>query len=259
MRPNTYEQSSKFYDYGNLREAVEGDIEFYMELIPSDASVLEVGCGTGRVSIPLAQRGNHIDGVDLSESMLSVFETKLSQNPDITDKIKLHLLDMTDFNLEITFNWIIFPFRSFQCLDSEDKRKKCLLCVKNHMNTESRAILTFFNPKQEIIGNWGKKNILDYEGIDENTGRFVKRYQDHDWIDKERQVLSAKFRFEIYENDVLVDTVPDRLEIGYLFPEQCQKMFEETGFEIVHSYSDYQKNPIVENEQKEQIFVVKKR
>lgn len=260
MQPNVYLYSAKYYDFLNESHEIEGDIDFYKDLIPSDANVLDVGCGTGRVSIILAKRGNDVTGIDLSESMLVEFENKIAQNPDIADKIRLHLSNMADFHLGQTFDWIIFPWFSFLSLKSDEDRKKCLSCVKEHINDKSRAILTLFNPDKSILDNWEeKKNTLGLEKIDENSGRKIRRYDEHDFHDGDNQVISVRYRWEVFENDVLVDTVHDRIEIGYMYPDQCKRLFEEAGFEIEAAYSDYQKRPFIEDEKKKQIYVIKKR
>ena len=50
MSPNLYANTAALYDSGNDRALVAVDLEFYMSMIPADANVLEVGCGTGRVT-----------------------------------------------------------------------------------------------------------------------------------------------------------------------------------------------------------------
>ena len=116
MAPNLYENSASLYDFGNDRSQVAADIQFYLTTILTNDSVLEVGCGTGRVALALAERGNAVTGIDLSEPMLDAFKAKLSANPSIARSITLHAMDMRTFDLSRIFDWIIFPFRAFQAL-----------------------------------------------------------------------------------------------------------------------------------------------
>ncbi|TMH85462.1 MAG: class I SAM-dependent methyltransferase, partial [Betaproteobacteria bacterium] len=58
--------------YYDLNPEVPTDVGFYAALVPSpEASILELGCSTGRVLLPLAQRCGYVQGIDLSEAMVA--------------------------------------------------------------------------------------------------------------------------------------------------------------------------------------------
>lgn len=257
MSPNLYANSAALYDIGNDRTMVSADLRFYLETIRPDDSVLEVGCGTGRVAIPLAERGNAVAGIDLSETMLAQFRSKLAERPLASRRVKLHHMDMRDFNLEQTFGWIIFPFRVFQALTTNEERRRCLSSVRRHMDDNSRAVLTLFNPMTSILEGWGRKNILDFERTDERTGRTIRRYQDQLWHDQERQIIAVNMRHEVYDGARLVESLIDALELGYLYPEQCIPLFAASGLAVVDAFGAYDRRPLRPDERKEQIYVLK--
>jgi len=67
-----WDDYAPFYDWENARALGRRDIPFWRTLaLQSDGPVLELGCGTGRISIPLARAGVPVVGVDRSEAMLS--------------------------------------------------------------------------------------------------------------------------------------------------------------------------------------------
>src|SRR5580765_71061 len=67
-----WDDYAPFYDWENARTLGRRDIPFWRTLaLQSEGPVLELGCGTGRISIPLARAGVSIVGVDRSEAMLS--------------------------------------------------------------------------------------------------------------------------------------------------------------------------------------------
>ena len=255
MQPNIYETSASLYDVGHDRKTVNQDLAFYKKQIPPSAHVLEIGCGTGRVALALAEHGCRVAGIDLSEHMLDIFRGKLEKRPEIQSKITLHQEDMTNFDLNQTFDWIIFPFRSFQALTADDARDKCLAAVKAHMNGDSRAVLTLFNPSQEILDNWGRKKIFDFETRIPETGQIMKCYHDEESLSKENQVMCVRMIFEIFEGDQLIKEVFDYIEIGYLFQDQCREMIKRNGFIIESFFENYTEDP---NAHGEQIFVITK-
>lgn len=258
MSANLYTSTAALYDTGNRRVLSTVDLDFYMSIIPPDASVLEVGCGTGRVAIALAERGNLVTGVDLSLTMLDVFQRKLTKRPSCAARISLYQMDMRNLDLGQSFDWIIFPFRVFQALTSDEDRMACLSSMCRHMTETSSAILTLFNPKKTILDSWGKKGILDFEEIDEVTGRLIRRYQDQMWHHADNQIIATRLRYEVYESGVLVEELHDDLELGYLYPEQCTSLFAQSHMIVADAFGYYDRRELSDAEKMEQIYILKR-
>ncbi len=258
MHPNLYEETAALCDMDNGRPSIAGDIQFYLELIAPAESVLEVGCGTGRVALELAARGNLVTGIDLSPSMLKEFCYKIAHRPSVSRRLTLGQMDMRDFDLGRDFDWIIFPFRVFQALTSDEDRRLCLASARRHMHEDSRAVVTLFNPDRSILEGWGSKDVLDFESTDEATGRTVRRFQDQLWHDGQRQIIAATTRYQVHDGDAVLETLVDGLELGYLYPDQCEQLFAACGLAVVDAYGDYDRRPLRADEQIEQIYVLKR-
>ncbi len=259
MPSNLYANAAQFYDICDGRPEKAIDVDFYVTMIQPTENVLEIGCGTGRVSIPLAERGNRVTGIDLSEPMLNQFREKIADVPSVASRLSLHQLDMRNLDLGQTFDVIIFPFRVFQALTCDEDRRRCLGSVKRHMHENSRVILTLFKPSKSVWENWGTKDFLDLEHSDEATGLTLKRYQSQLWHDPEKQIFSVEFRYEVYQCDVHQETTTDTLELGYLYPDQCRVLFADCGLVIEEAFGSYDRQPLTAEEQKEQIYVLRKR
>src|SRR5262245_44490121 len=108
------QSSARYYD---LQPAPYGgaDIPFYIGLIPfPNARVLELGCGTGRVLIPIAAHVATSLGVDSSDAMLDICRERLLKDHVSSDKTAVQLGDITNLNLGQTFDLITAPFRVMQ-------------------------------------------------------------------------------------------------------------------------------------------------
>src|ERR671922_2808375 len=88
------------------------DINFFVEAAQaSGGQVLELGCGTGRILIPTARAGVHINGLDASEGMLRVCRARLDTEPaDVRRRTDLHHGDIRHFDLGRRFQLITLPF-----------------------------------------------------------------------------------------------------------------------------------------------------
>ena len=73
-----FDAHAPHYDANPFTQHTKAEVDFLLTLfaLPTGASVLDVGCGTGRHALELARRGYRVTGIDLSEGMLSVARAK---------------------------------------------------------------------------------------------------------------------------------------------------------------------------------------
>ena len=117
MDSDSRARAAEYYD---LQPHNPDDIEFYRERLPSaDSRVLELGCGTGRVLVPLIESCRFIYGLDNSQAMLSICQRKIDRADFQPDKARAEFSDITNFDLGEKFDLITAPFRVLQNLDSD--------------------------------------------------------------------------------------------------------------------------------------------
>ena len=125
---NDWSEWAKVYDllYGND----SSDTTFYIEEIKRvGRSVLELVCGTGRVTIALARHGFDVTGIDNSPDMLRQLRKNREQAGNLRGPLRLVQGDMRDFSLERKFDAVIIPARTFQLLLSPQEQRSCLRSV----------------------------------------------------------------------------------------------------------------------------------
>jgi SAM-dependent methyltransferase len=139
--------AAQYYD---LNPTIPDDLAFYIALIPSpDASVLELGCGTGRVLLPLVDVCGDVHGIDRSEGMLALCRKKLKAAAIPPAKARVEVGDITDFDLGHTFDLIIAPYRVFQLLDTDAAVGGLFRCVRTHLAPGGTCILNVVHPPQD--------------------------------------------------------------------------------------------------------------
>src|SRR5262249_16400485 len=146
-RHDQTDSAAEFYDHVvPYRE--RGDIDFYVnEAQKSGGPLLEIGCGTGRVRVPIAAAGVEAVGLELSSRMLLLCREKLAlEPPDVRCRVELIQGDMRQFDLGRQFPLITIPFRPLQLLVTVDDQLSCLETVRRHLVTGGKLILDVFNP-----------------------------------------------------------------------------------------------------------------
>lgn len=139
------ESAAQYYDQQDNPTA---DIPFYAARLPSaGAHVLELGCGTGRVLLPLASSCGYIHGMDSSAAMLARCREKVERARLSPERVQLTLGDIARFELRRRFDLIIAPFRVLQNLETEGDVHGLMGCIRDHLARSGSAILNVFQPK----------------------------------------------------------------------------------------------------------------
>src|SRR5687768_8278973 len=122
-----------FYDH--VATGVKGDVAFYVaEAVASGSPVLELGCGTGRILLPVAAAGVDIVGLDASADMLAFARGKLARRPaDIQRRARLIHGDMRDFALPQSFSLVTIPYRAFLHNLGVEDQLRTLAAVGRHL------------------------------------------------------------------------------------------------------------------------------
>jgi SAM-dependent methyltransferase len=124
------------------------DIPFFLhETENVSGKILELMCGTGRVSIPLLEQGRHLTCVDYSQGMLDVFAKKIQGKPYQVELLKM---DVCQLDINERYSCIILPFHSFAEILTEENQISALEKIYQHLTV---PILDF--------GFW----ILDYFSV----------------------------------------------------------------------------------------------
>ena len=240
---NLLRNSAWLYDVDN-RDNLHDDIPFYLEYAErQQGEILELGCGTGRVALALADKGFRVTGLDLSEQMLDVFREKLAARPELTDKITLVHGNMADFSFDRRFALIIAPFRAFQALTDDREIESSLACICGHLTDDGIFIVNVFNPRPVIDESWCYPETIQWERLDERTGNYVVKKHWGDRIDTANRVIYPHFAFEVTYLDGRTERIVDDLKLKYYYNDQLRDAVERAGMEIRDEYSWYDKTP----------------
>lgn len=167
--------SAPFYDVvAHYDPTLKGEVDFYAGLIAPGSWVLELGCGTGRISLPLAERDLAVVGLDNAPNMIAAAQAKHAKAaPEIKARTGFVLGDMTGFNLNMQFDAVIAPFFGFSHLARAAPRRFAMTMIARHLKPGGLAAIHAIYP--DAVANPGAvdpdKPVLDVT-YDASEGRL---------------------------------------------------------------------------------------
>lgn len=256
-----YDQAeAAYYDLTSM--GLKGDLDFYVEEAKKAGSpVLELGTGTGRISIPIAEAGVDIVGLDVSPDMLSVARQKVeSLDEKVHGRIELVEGDMRDFSLKRKFNLVMIPYRAFLHVLTAEDQHRTLECVREHLADDGRFILNMFDPRLDIITAHIGSMASGYRKLSEFTNPATGRrviFSESRNCDPEAQIINEDFIFEEVAGDgQVVSKTISSMKFRWIYRYEMQYLLENCGFAIEALYGDFQRGPFTYGG--EQIWVTRK-
>jgi SAM-dependent methyltransferase len=253
---DSYFIGAHYYDgaYGTMDLS---DAHFYFDLGKEcGGPVLEIGCGTGRVLLPIAQAGIEIHGLDNSFPMLDVLRKKMGQEPaDVQRRITLHDGDMRNFRLNRTFPLVTIPFRPMQHLFTIADQVATLKSAAAHVASGGLLAFDVFYPKFERLSQKIGEEQLEVEWSP-TPETLIRRFYRKDAIDKINQSISLTFIFRTFREEQLIREETEALKMSYYTYPHLRALFLMADLEPVAEFGSFAKTPL-DNTAEEMIFLLR--
>jgi SAM-dependent methyltransferase len=216
-----YDAIAELYDPWS--RSVTEDIGFYVaEARKARGPVVELGVGTGRIAVPVAEAGVPVIGVDSSAGMLEVCRRR-AEAAGVEHLLDLRLGDLRDPPVDAGVRLVTSPFRALLHLDTDADRRAALAAAFRLLVRGGRFVFDVFAPSPE--------------DVEETHGRWLERepgiWERADW-DLERRILTLHVRGAHSET---------AMRLSWLPPDDWRTLLEATGFEVVACYGWFDLSP----------------
>jgi SAM-dependent methyltransferase len=216
-----YDAIARLYDPWS-RSVIE-DLGFYVEeAVGSGGPVVELGVGTGRIAVPVAEAGVPVIGIDSSAAMLDVCRERAAA-AGVAERLDLRLGDLRNPPVRERVPLVTCPFRAYLHLRDDHERRRALRRACELLAPGGRLVFDVFTPGADDIA--------------ETHGRWLERepgiFERADW-DTSSRTLTLSVR-----DDARAST----MTLAWLDPEEWHALLEETGFEVLACYGWFDRRP----------------
>jgi ubiquinone/menaquinone biosynthesis C-methylase UbiE len=214
--------------------SASGDpLDFYRRQIAQYGEpVLELACGSGRLTIPLANEGVNITGMDISEDMLHLAKLKASKSGA---SLRFLQGDMRSFDLGEKFQFIFIPAQSLSHLQVREEIEDCFACVRRHLAGEGRFLIELFNSSVSMLARETDRRYPVGQYVDPNAGSqvFVTAEVRYDAA-SQINYIRWFFREETSDRETALS-----FEMRQFFPQEIDALLWYNGFLIEHKYGSH--------------------
>jgi len=248
----SYDAYAELYDAAMDAAGPAADVAFYRDLATAAGGpTLEVGCGTGRVYLPLLRAGVDADGIDVSTGMLDRLRTKAAAeglDPDVWTA------DVREFDPPREYDLATVPFRAINHLTDLADRRRALRRIRDALAPGGRLALNSFVPSYAYVcEQYGEpEDVVVSRGGDEYRLRTVPTV-----VDDVADVARLDKRAHRLDDDgTPVEEIYDRsTQIALIPPREFELLFEATGFSSWEVYGGFDRDALTDPTQ-DQVWIV---
>lgn len=217
------EEYKLVYPHRDEAEALK-QLEFLSKHIhlPEGAKVLDLCCGCGRHAVELKQRGYDVIGLDLSEELLELADSRADES---SQDMEFICGDMREIPFEDHFDLIVNFFTSFGYFADDYENQRVLLSIAKALKTGGKFLIDYMNPKQVV------KGLVPRDEKDISDGIHVIQER---WVDESLHRINKKITM-IKDSEEMVF----RESVRMYSHGEMKSMLVKAGLNLTGTYGDF--------------------
>jgi len=203
-----------------------------LEKLAQGGPVLELGIGTGRIALPLQQRGLQVDGIDASQAMVAKLRQKLGGQ-----EIRIYEGDFAKVEVEGSYALIFVVFNTLFALLSQEEQITCFRNVASRLTPKGSFLVEAFVPD---LSRFDRRQRVAAIGVEADRVRL-----DVSQVNPAAQVVTTQHVFLTADG---VKLYPVKLR--YSWPVELDLMARLAGLKLKHRWADWQEQAFDDESQK---------
>jgi SAM-dependent methyltransferase len=209
----------------NVDATTEHAVAFLADIAGPESRALELGIGTGRVALPLAERGVHVDGIDASEAMLAQLRAKVG-----AAALRVSVGDFADVGMDGPYKLIYVVFNTFFALLSQEEQVRCFANVASKLRADGAFVIEAFVPDPSMFDRGQRVSATRVE-----LDRVQLNAIQHDAVN---QRTTTQYVHIGKEGIMLLP-----VQLRYAWPSELDLMARLAGLVLAARYGGWQREP----------------
>jgi ubiquinone/menaquinone biosynthesis C-methylase UbiE len=233
---SAYDGVARFYDltYSDSND----DLGLYQGFAERCGSpILEVGCGTGRVALPLAEAGYRVTGVDLSPAMLAIARQK-ADTMKLGGRLALVEADARQLSLPERYSLAVIASNSFGLFLTYADQSGVLQSIRKILKPRGLLVFDIFNPDLAMLSSDNGQLFHDFTRTDPATGATVLKMHSRR-VDLGEQLIEVMFIYDEMAPDGTVKRTLFPFDTRYFFLPEMELLLKDSGYSLEAVYGSY--------------------
>jgi SAM-dependent methyltransferase len=208
--------------------------------------VLDLGCATGRVALPLARDGAEVWALDRSPAMLAELERLMgTEPPEVRQRVRAVRGDLAGFRLDAAFRLVLIAMNTLQSLTDPADRLACLSAVREHLAPGGELIFDVALPDaEEIAATMGMERPGGLHH-DPPSGAILEHSAWYDRWEPDTNTLEFTLRVVQRTGAAPPSTVLRHHRVHLFSREEIRALLEEAGLEPIEVLGDFDGSALI--------------
>lgn len=236
-----YKTIARFYDAENSDKT--DDINLYLELAEEYGDpIIDIGCGTGRVMLPLVRAGYEVHGIDNEKAMLARAEAHRTHFNLSPAKMVLHHGDVLTYHLDKKFPLVLVPYNGMMHFHSQEAQLAVLKKLRAWTADDGLLVLDLPNAGEIFASQDTSAVTLERTFLEPDTGHIIMQ-QSVTFLDRVTQLLRVTWIYDEITGDGVVKRTFAPLMLYYYFYNEMRLLLAQSDFEVEGVYGDVDYRP----------------
>jgi 2-polyprenyl-3-methyl-5-hydroxy-6-metoxy-1,4-benzoquinol methylase len=250
-----YRSIIRYYDAENRGK--DDDITLYSQLASEYGDpILEIGCGTGRVMIPLAHQGYTVHGIDNEAAMIEQVQAYADTDATLKANMHLHYGDVITYALDKQFKLVLATYNLLMHFHEQDDQLAVLRKLHTWTADDGLLVIDLPNAGEVFATQETDAIMLDRTFLEPQTGHMVMQ-QSHSVLDRTTQLLQITWIYDEIIADGTLRRTTATHHLYYYFYAELALLLKLAGFEVEAVYGDTDYTPFVDGVERMIVFAHK--
>ncbi|MEL7369805.1 MAG: class I SAM-dependent methyltransferase [Myxococcota bacterium] len=222
---------------------IGGDISYYEGIAHRSKTILELACGTGRLTIPMASAGAEVVGIDRAAPMIDrALRKRARLDASIKSNLSFREADMRTLRLPQRFDAVVLGFNTIMHMITDEDLFATLVTARHHLTNAGRFFLDLHTPLTDLLTRDPAQRYDPQQMIDPATGtRYIVTESSE--YDPRQQINVMRFYYQpVDANEVPVgEERYAEVRLRVLFPRELDHWLHCAGMQIVEDWDDFER------------------